>query len=430
MLMSKFHYGDFFRLQDFHYIINLSWILTYLIFINEKLFLLKKKPDMVKYLLYKFCVFISLSAILFVFLNLDDISRSMFVGSSLIFLIFKLLLLNPYNYLIKKRKRGQYFSKILVAGAGKAGKSILSYYRENNDLGEIVGFLSNGEIRSNGIPVLGHISEFQQVFEKRKFNELIITLDMSHQSDISTLIRQAEYNGVRPRVIADYNEMFKRHYEVRKLGKIPVINIRECPLTKYYNRFWKRAFDIIFASLMLIISLPFFFLIAIAIKLESRGPIFYMPLREGKRGEKFTLIKFRSMKQNDDPINGIRSTDINDERITKVGKIIRKLNLDELPQFINVLKNEMSVVGPRPHRIKLNQMFQKDVSSYMVRYYVKPGITGWAQVNGWRGPSISKYQKKARTLYDLWYVEHWNFGLDLYIIFLTVFNVKSYMNNN
>ena len=128
-------------------------------------------------------------------------------------------------------------------------------------------------------------------------------------------------------------------------------------------------------------------------------------------------------------LTGALSTRLNDPRITKVGRVIRKLNLDELPQFFNVLMNEMSVVGPRPHRIKLNEAFQKNVPYYMVRYYIKPGITGWAQVNGWRGPAETWYKRKARTLHDLWYIENWNFWLDIYIIFLTIFNRKAYRNN-
>ena len=127
------------------------------------------------------------------------------------------------------------------------------------------------------------------------------------------------------------------------------------------------------------------------------------------------------MKENDDPIHGSLSTTVNDNRVTRIGRIIRKTNLDELPQFINVLKNEMSVVGPRPHRTTLNRKFQETVSTYMVRQYIKPGITGWAQVNGWRGPTETKMQYMGRSLHDLWYIEHWSYWLDLYIIYLTIF---------
>jgi putative colanic acid biosynthesis UDP-glucose lipid carrier transferase len=169
-------------------------------------------------------------------------------------------------------------------------------------------------------------------------------------------------------------------------------------------------------------------MIAIAIKLDSKGPVFYRPVRIGKRGAQILIYKFRSMRHNTSPVDKTRSTALNDDRITRVGKFIRKYSLDELPQFINVFVGDMSVVGPRPHRVDLDKRFQQIAPSYMVRQYIKPGITGWAQVNGWRGPTETKYQYIARTLHDLWYIEHWNFALDIYIIFLTLFGMNTRKN--
>jgi putative colanic acid biosynthesis UDP-glucose lipid carrier transferase len=157
---------------------------------------------------------------------------------------------------------------------------------------------------------------------------------------------------------------------------------------------------------------------------ESRGPVFYCPIRIGKGGRPFKLFKFRSMMQNDDTSTGVQSTQENDPRITRVGKLLRKYSIDELPQFINVLLGTMSVVGPRPHRRYLNRQLQQDVYHYMLRHYVKPGITGWAQINGWRGPTDTEEQKRQRTLHDLWYVENWSFWLDIKIVYLTIFSSK------
>ena len=427
--MSKLHYRSFFSIGESLYLLNISWFLTFLIFINQKLFLIRNFFNQLRYLAYRFVIYISISSFLIVVFNLDDLSRSMFLGSTIIFFVLKFLVSFPFKHLISKRRKGQYYSKILVAGAGTLGKTVMSFYDQNKDLGRVVGFLSNRENNINCTPVLGNTTEFQEVFEKNPVNELIITLPMTKREEIKDLIKLAEYNGVRPRIVADYREMFNRQYEASNLGSLPVVNIREVPLSIYSNRFWKRAFDLVFSSLMLLFHFPLLVIIAAAIKIESRGPIFYKPIRGGRGGTTFTLYKFRSMKVNDDPITGELSTRINDPRISKVGRVIRKLNLDELPQFFNVLKNEMSVVGPRPHRIKLNESFRKNVPHYMVRYYIKPGITGWAQVNGWRGPAETGHQRKARTLHDLWYVENWNFWLDLYIIVLTLFNRKAYKNN-
>jgi lipopolysaccharide/colanic/teichoic acid biosynthesis glycosyltransferase len=173
---------------------------------------------------------------------------------------------------------------------------------------------------------------------------------------------------------------------------------------------------------------PLLLLTAIAIKLESRGPVFYKPIRLGVNNQPFTMFKFRSMRVNDDSQQGYKSTQKDDDRITRVGKIIRKLSIDELPQLFNVFINEMSLVGPRPHRIYLNEQLKQKMGNYMVRHHVKPGITGWAQIHGWRGPTETKHQYWGRTLHDLWYVEHWFFGLDIYILIMTIFGSKTRKN--
>jgi len=276
--------------------------------------------------------------------------------------------------------------------------------------------------------VLGPVSDFQKVFNNSPFNEVIITIDLAQEKIIRELVNLAEYNGVRPAVVANYYSLFNRNFELKNLAGIPVVNIREVPLDFYIPRFWKRIFDLAFSSFALLITSPIFLVIAIAIKLDSRGPVFYRPIRGGKNGAQVLIYKFRSMRHSSQPSDGTRSTSLNDDRITRVGKFIRKYSLDELPQFINVFNGDMSVVGPRPHRIDLDKRFQQIVPSYMVRQYIKPGITGWAQVNGWRGPTETKYQYVARTLHDLWYIEHWNFALDLYIIFLTIFGKNTRKN--
>jgi lipopolysaccharide/colanic/teichoic acid biosynthesis glycosyltransferase len=212
------------------------------------------------------------------------------------------------------------------------------------------------------------------------------------------------------------------------MGSVPMLDIRNIPLYHYPNRFWKRAFDIAIAGIAMIGLSPIMALVALAIKLQDGGPILYTPVRLGVNNKPFKLYKFRSMKVNDNAVNGTQSTVLNDERITRLGKFLRKSNLDELPQLYNVLRNEMSIIGPRPHRVFLNRTLQQKVSSYMVRHSIKPGITGWAQVHGWRGPTESKIQYMGRTLHDLWYIEHWSFAIDFYIIFLTAFGKKTRKN--
>jgi putative colanic acid biosynthesis UDP-glucose lipid carrier transferase len=315
-----------------------------------------------------------------------------------------------------------------VIGAGRIGEAIHAYFRMNPDLGTLVGFLDDTKIKSEKLNILGKVSQFQEVFNKYHFNEVIITIDLSREREIKELVNVSEYNGVRPSVVANYYSLFNRNFELKNFAGIPIVSIREVPLDPYTPRFWKRMFDIVFSFFVLLLLSPVFLVIAIAIKLESKGPVFYQPIRIGKRGAEISVFKFRSMRVSQNKADQTRSTSKDDDRITRVGKFIRKYSLDELPQFINVLIGDMSVVGPRPHRIDLNKRFQQTVQSYMVRQYIKPGITGWAQVNGWRGPTETKYQYIARTLHDLWYIEHWNFALDIYIIFLTVFGKKTRKN--
>jgi putative colanic acid biosynthesis UDP-glucose lipid carrier transferase len=211
-----------------------------------------------------------------------------------------------------------------------------------------------------------------------------------------------------------------------RYGHIDAVNVRQLPLDETYAFFLKNSFDKIFSAFALLALSPLFLVLAVLIKLDSPGTVFYCPVRIGKGGRPFKVFKFRSMRENDAHAGGILSTQKDDPRITKVGRILRKYSLDELPQFFNVLLGDMSVVGPRPHRSYLNQQLQESVDKYMIRHYFKPGITGWAQVNGWRGPTETDEQRKQRTLHDLWYMENWSLWLDVRIVYKTVFNGQTH----
>jgi putative colanic acid biosynthesis UDP-glucose lipid carrier transferase len=418
------HYAQFWDVRETAFLLSIGWFITYLPFINEKLFQKKKFQKRIIDNLSKWAIFMGISSFLIIILDKDHFSRTVFIGSGLLFLFLRFIATYLYSYLISRRKSGQYYGNIIIVGANDNALKVQNYYRKNPHLGFVLGCISEGKINNKVNNIIGKFDQIEQIFNNYHFNEVIITLDLSNGEKIRFAIDLAERNGKRPRVIPNYDSMFKRHIEAENLNGIPVVNIRSIPVERYASRFWKRAFDIAFSSFVLLLASPIMAITAIAIKLESKGPVFYKPLRCGRKGEYFTLYKFRSMRENDDVKVGARSTVRNDARITRVGKFIRKTNLDEFPQFINVLKNEMSVVGPRPHRTNLNKSFQKKMGTYMVRHYTKPGITGWAQVNGWRGPTETKLQYMGRTLHDLWYIEHWTFLLDLYIIFLTIFGKK------
>jgi len=311
----------------------------------------------------------------------------------------------------------------LIVGAGRIGKQVLQYLNRDVSLGyNVIGFLDDNPERAM-VPeemIIGQLNDLNKVITSKNVKELILAIPLIEVEKINEAINLSEFHGLRISMIPDYYRLIERPFETKTLGVLPVVNIREIALDNFLNKGLKRSFDILF-SLMVIVTLsPVFLVIAILIKRDSGGPILYKPVRVGLGGKEFKCWKFRSMMVDASLDHGKKSTVQNDPRITKLGSTLRKFSLDELPQFFNVLIGNMSVVGPRPHRTFLNEDMQNKVEGYMLRHYIKPGITGWAQVNGWRGPTSTVEQKLERTRHDLWYIENWNFWIDLRIILMTL----------
>jgi Undecaprenyl-phosphate glucose phosphotransferase len=426
IIASFIHYGKFDVVDIFAEIIlwNASWFLCFIPFINANLFTKHTLATRIKDNLKRSLIYIAISSFLLVMLNFDAISRWLYIESFVIFFTLRFFVSYFYSYLIKNKREGEHYGKILIIGTGKIAGSILSFYIKNPDRGHVVGFLSDEQRQFRKQNILGKIKDFNSVIKEHEINETIISLSSLENENVKNIINNAEFHGIRPRVVPDYFALFKRNYEIQKLGNVPLVNIREVKLDYYANRFWKRAFDLVFSLFGIVFAIPFFIITALIIKIDSRGPVFYRPIRQGKGGLEFKVYKFRTMKVSDDESSGIKSTQKDDPRITRFGKFLRKYSLDELPQLFNVLGNKMSIVGPRPHRIHLNKEFRKRIYTYNVRQYIRPGITGWAQVNGWRGPTDTKLDYYGRTLHDIWYIENWSFALDLYIIYLTIFGKK------
>jgi Undecaprenyl-phosphate glucose phosphotransferase len=317
---------------------------------------------------------------------------------------------------------------VIVAGTGNKAKIIEDQVLTSHNPGYLLkGFISCNNQDACMIEskkVLGNLDSINIFLQANTVDEIVIALPDDEKKDIQRVLSVADYHGIRVKYVLDYHELFGNHYKITRFGQFDAVNIREMPCDGKYAIFVKNCFDKVFAFIALLLLLPAFLVIAILIKLESPGPVFYCPVRIGKGGKPFKLFKFRSMRQNDDTVTGTQSTRENDPRITRIGKVLRKYSIDELPQFINVLFGSMSVVGPRPHRKYLNRQLQENVYHYMLRHYVKPGITGWAQINGWRGPTDTEEQRRQRTLHDLWYIENWTFLLDMKIIVLTIFSSK------
>ena len=431
--VSFFKYGEPIRTGYLLLIalFNVSWMA--IVFINgpQELYVRYKIQKRIKdHLLNCFLLLGIVSPLLLLF-GEDEYSRTMIFGTTLLFsgLSFLFFLFSSNYFRLLRSNKST--SRVLILGAEEKGKQVFNYTQKNKHLGyEVVGFLDD-KVASNGINVLGRIQDLPKVLETSSVDEIVITMPSTKEKEIQYAIETADFNGIRVNLVPDImGSNFGTNQAAFQVDGMSVIEMHQVPLDVSQNYFLKRIFDIAFAGCILLLLSPVLLTIAALIKLNSKGPVFYKPVRKGFGGKEFTCFKFRSMytEMCEDPKNGSKSTTKDDPRITPIGKFLRKKDLDELPQFINVLLGDMSVVGPRPHRVNLNSELQHGVDHYMFRHYVKPGITGWAQVNGWRGPTITEEQKRERVRHDLWYIENWSFLLDIRIIFMTVFGKKTRIN--
>lgn len=311
---------------------------------------------------------------------------------------------------------------IIIVGGGRIGYDLYNYFIQNPDIGyKTVGFFDDDASNiSDKNLYLGDTGECINYVLENKVDEIFCTLPVAASDTIEKLMLDADKNLIRFKFVPEYYYAKKPTY-IQSFGHIPIISLRTEPLENLLNRSFKRLFDIIFSLFVIIFVFSWLFpILAILIKIESKGPVFFVQTRSGRGSEHFKCFKFRSMKVFDD--QEFKQATKNDSRITKIGAILRKTSLDELPQFFNVLIGNMSVVGPRPHPIKLDKEYMDLINSYMVRHFVKPGVTGWAQVIGLRGETRTTEDMLKRVEADVWYLENWSFLLDLKIIFLTVRN--------
>jgi Undecaprenyl-phosphate glucose phosphotransferase len=295
---------------------------------------------------------------------------------------------------------------------------------------QIVGFvddyLTNGIYKKDyGLEILGRTSETTAVADQYDVEKVIIALPMQAIRKISNVVKMCEHEGIATDIVPDFFKFIQPRTRVENFAGLPMVGVRFTPVDSLAYRIGKRFFDFVFSSSVMILSAPLLLLIALGVKLTSTGPIFFIQERMGANRKPFRMIKFRTMKAGSEKFDGQAGLGIrNDPRATPFGRFLRKWSLDELPQFWNVLKGDMSVVGPRPERTYHAQQFKNEVPNYMIRHQVKTGITGWAQANGWRGDtSIAK-----RVEYDIFYIENWSFWFDLKIIGMTLF--RGLVNNN
>ncbi len=317
--------------------------------------------------------------------------------------------------------------KIAIVGYNETGVELAKYFTGNTNIYSFEGFFDNGNdghhLAVNGYgQIVGPIEQCIDFAVENNIQEIYSTILPEDHDDVNRLVEIADRNCVRVKFVPDMNTQVDNGYRVHYLGQFPVMTLRHEPLQDISNRVKKRFFDIVLSLGIMIFILSWLVpLLAILIKLESKGPVFFKQLRSGRDNKPFWCYKFRSMKvnSNSDTLQATKS----DARITKIGAFLRKTSLDEFPQFLNVLKGDMSIVGPRPHMLKHTEKYSAIINQFMVRQFLKPGVTGWAQVNGYRGETKNIEQMEKRVEYDIWYMERWSSMLDIRIIFMTIINI-------
>ncbi|MHA4809786.1 exopolysaccharide biosynthesis polyprenyl glycosylphosphotransferase [Flavitalea flava] len=423
-----FDKGDPGCLKQLLVILNLGYVVISPIFVEDLKNLKIDFPKMSRSMVTRFVYYFAFTTLALMVFGKAGCPKKLFLTTIAIFFLLKYAISSWY-FFYYSFKTHLYLKPTVIIGNNVLGNKLQDYFLHNKHLGiKPLGLLSEAPTQPGDRNVIGSVDEFQKIFDNLPFEDAFITIPLHKADMIANLIAVAERNGVRTHLIPNYMGKHKLTFKVGKIGDIPLLEMRTFPLDIYSNRFLKRAFDILFSIVMIVLLFPLGVLIALAIKLTSKGPAFFQTYRLGVTGKPFKIYKFRTMRFDPSSASEAQSTVKNDQRITPIGKILRKLSFDELPQLLNVLTNDMSVVGPRPHRINLNKDLQQKMGHYMMRHTIKPGITGWAQVKGWRGPTKTKMQYWGRTLHDLWYIENWSFGLDLYIVILTAFGKKSKKN--
>lgn len=366
--------------------------------------------------------------ILYVF-KLIDYSRSMifiFYGISIVCAgISRFAVRNSLRYF---RKKGYNLKYVLLVGYSRAAEEYIKRINTNPQWGYVICGILDDEVPAGtmycGVKVLGRIDNINVILPENKLDEIAITLPLKNYSRFAEIVGICEKSGVHTKFIPDYNSLIPSKPYTEDLMGLPVINIRHVPLTNTGNIIVKRTVDIIGSLIGILLTSPILLLLAVLVKCTSKGPVIFKQERVGLHNKPFYMYKFRSMELQKPSEEEKAWTVKNDPRVTGVGKFMRRTSLDELPQLFNILKGDMSLVGPRPERPLFVEKFKEEIPRYMVKHQVRPGLTGWAQVNGYRGDtSIRK-----RIEYDIYYIENWTLALDIKIIFLTFFT--GFINKN
>ena len=372
--------------------------------------------------------FVGFIAVLYM-IHQPDFSRSMIGIFVAVNIVLEVIARNIIRYLLRMiRRKGYNLKYILLVGYSKAAEAYINRIRFNPQWGYVIRGILDDRVPAGtmykGVKVLGRIGNLDIILPENKLDEIAITLSLDEYGKLEKIVNLCEKSGVHTKFIPDYDTVIPSRPYMEDLDGLPIINIRHVPLTNTFNIILKRIMDILGSVAMILIFSPIMILSAIAVRLTSKGPVIFKQERVGLHNKTFQMYKFRSMEVQSPKEEEKAWTVRDDPRVTKVGKVLRRTSMDELPQLFNILKGDMSIVGPRPERPQFVEKFKETIPRYMVKHQVRPGLTGWAQVNGLRGNcSIRK-----RIEFDIYYIENWSMRFDIKIMFMTIF--KGLINKN
>jgi len=422
--------GNFQILQDKNYQLliilgNILWLVLISYKKGLKRFRVERIESTLRKSLFILLMHFGILSALVLFLNFDYLSRLSFLYFYLGFTLLILLSrVGIFFFLKRYRARGFNFRRVIIIGCEDAGQRIGNYLSKDLSFGyKVIGYFDDTQPDVFSGNYLGSLNQIEKYIQSSQVDEMYVALHSNQNDIIDKLIGLSEKYLIRIKFIPDFRAYTKtRRVNIDFYDGIPVMMLRKEPLENPINRLVKKAFDMIFALFGILFIFSWLFpILSVLIKLSSKGPIFFIQERSGEDNRAFKCFKFRTMKINSDADN--KQASKGDARITGIGTFMRKTNLDELPQFFNVLWGNMSLVGPRPHMLMHTEEYRKRIDNYLVRHYAKPGITGWAQVNGFRGETKTLDAMEGRVKHDIYYIENWSFLLDLKIVWLTVWNM-------
>ncbi len=406
---------------------NLAWIFLVFYYNAYNIIRFKRIESVLNQTVRLVLFHMGIIALVILTLKFQDVSRlrmlyfyTLFFG--LLFL-FRIVFIRALKAI---RRSGYNYRNVLIIGANASGLHMQKILSTDLSLGfRVVGFFDDSP--ADDFPqeqrILGGLDQIADYVDENQVHEMYVALNFDQASMLNALIGICERNMIRIKFIPNFQQYTgSKKVTINFDADIPVMTLRREPLEIPINRLCKKAFDVCFSLAVILLVFPWLFpILMIAIKAGSPGPVFFRQTRSGEDNRDFTCLKFRTMRVN--KLSDELQATAGDSRITKLGAFMRKTNLDELPQFFNVLIGDMSVVGPRPHMLKHTREYSELIGNYLVRHYAKPGITGWAQVNGYRGETKELIDMQKRVEYDIWYIENWSFMLDLKVIFLTIRNM-------